>query len=85
MRLAKRVCAVQRSAVVRSSRNGHARAHGVTRPQQCAEVGGVGDPQRGDDEMNPTPVLTCAAFPMQMPALPLRTRRAHRSVSVILQ
>jgi hypothetical protein len=72
-----RVADGERVAVVLGVRNGHARAGGVTGAQQGAEVGLVGNPQRGDDEMPPTPVSARTASTPNIPRALLS--RGHAS------
>jgi hypothetical protein len=59
-----RVTDSQRLAVVRGVGDGDARAGCVTRAQQRAEVGLVGNPERSDEEVSPATVAAPPAGPL---------------------
>jgi hypothetical protein len=75
----QRVAHLQRVAIVGRVGDGHARAEGVARAEQRAEVRTVGDPQRCDDQMIPTSMSAVAALTAQIARGALCSGRAHRT------
>ncbi len=57
------VTLVECLAVMVGRRNGDAGTYSVAGPQERAEIGLVGDPERSDNQVIPTAMLPAAAFP----------------------
>lgn len=83
----KRVADLKRVPVMPRARHRKARADGVARAQQGAEVGVVGDPERSDDEVVPATVARRTALCSKLIGLGLRAAhgRAFGTPEVIIQ